>query len=75
MLIIDKLISTIGKAVSWLSLLLVLVIVIDVALRYMFSITSSASFELEWHLFAVIFLLGAAYSLQQDKHVRCSGYN
>ncbi len=47
-----------------------LVIVIDVILRYTLSITSAASFELEWHLFAGIFLLGAAYTLQQDKHVR-----
>lgn len=70
MLLIDKLNDWIGKTVSWLSLILVLVIVVDVALRYIFSITSAASFELEWHLFAVIFLLGAAYTLQQDKHVR-----
>ncbi len=56
--------------VSWLTLLLVFVIVIDVAFRYLFNVTSAASFELEWHLFAVIFLLGAAYTLQQDKHVR-----
>ena len=70
MKLIDRLNSAIGKAISWLSLLLVLVIVVDVAMRYIFSITSAASFELEWHLFAVIFLLGAAYTLQQDKHVR-----
>jgi TRAP-type mannitol/chloroaromatic compound transport system permease small subunit len=70
MLFIDRLVEMIGKATSWLSLLLVIVIIIDVFLRYVFSITSSASFELEWHLFAVIFLLGAAYTLQQDKHVR-----
>lgn len=44
--------------------------VIDVAFRYLFNKTSAASFELEWHLFATIFLLGAAYTLQQDKHVR-----
>lgn len=68
--LIDRLNTAIGKAVSWLSLLLVLVMVLDVALRYIFSKTSAASFELEWHLFAVIFLLGAAYTLQQDKHVR-----
>ena len=68
--LIDKFIQWIGKAVSWLSLLLVLIIVIDVALRYIFSITSAASFELEWHLFAVLFLIGAAYTLQEDKHVR-----
>lgn len=70
MTLIDKLNSVIGKAVSWLTLVLVLVIVIDVVLRYTFSITSAASFELEWHLFAAIFLLGAAYTLKEDKHVR-----
>jgi TRAP-type mannitol/chloroaromatic compound transport system permease small subunit len=70
MLFIDRLNSLIGKAVSWLSLLLVLIIVLDVALRYIFSITSAASFELEWHLFAVLFLIGSAYTLQHDKHVR-----
>ena len=70
MSIIDKLIESIGRLVSWLSLVLVLVIIVDVFLRYLFSITSAASFELEWHLFAAIFLLGAAWTLQKDKHVR-----
>ncbi|WP_421763526.1 TRAP transporter small permease subunit [Ekhidna sp.] len=70
MTLIDNLNKTIGAIVSWLSLILVLVIVIDVILRYTVSITSAASFELEWHLFATIFLLGAAYTLQEDKHVR-----
>ena len=67
---IDRLNELVGKATSWLSSVLVLVIVLDVALRYLFSITSAASFELEWHLFALIFLLGAGYTLQHDKHVR-----
>ena len=70
MQLIDKLVSAIGKATSWLSLGLVLVIVVDVFLRYVFNTTSAASFELEWHLFAIIFLLGAAWTLQEDKHVR-----
>lgn len=60
----------VGKAVSWLSLVLVLVIVGDVLLRYFFNLTSAASFELEWHLFASLFLLSAAWTLQQDRHVR-----
>lgn len=68
--IIDRTIALIGKATSWLTLVLVLVIVIDVFLRYAFNSTSAASFELEWHLFALIFLLGAAWTLQNDKHVR-----
>ncbi len=70
MQLIDKITKTVGILVSWLTVILVIVMVVDVALRYMFSITSAASFELEWHLFAGIFLLGAAYTLQQDKHVR-----
>ncbi len=67
---IDKLIKGVGIAVSWLSLTLVIVIVVDVFLRYVFRITSAASFELEWHLFGTLFFLGASYTLQQDKHVR-----
>ena len=67
---IDKINLMIGKTISWLLLILILVIVIDVFLRYIFSITSAASFELEWHLFAVIILIGSAYTLQEDRHVR-----
>ena len=70
MSIIDRMVKHIGVAVSWLTLILVLVIVIDVTLRYLFNSTSAASFELEWHLFALIFLVGASYTLQEDKHVR-----
>lgn len=67
---IDQLIAFIGKATSWLTLILVIVIIVDVFLRYVFNQTSAATTELEWHLFAIIFLLGAAYTLQQDGHVR-----
>lgn len=45
-------------------------IIVDVALRYILSVTSSLSFELEWHLFAVLFLLTSAWTLREDKHVR-----
>ena len=67
---IDGLTSAIGKAVSWLSLLLVLVIILDVFFRYTFAITSAASFELEWHLFAAVFLLSAGWAMKEDQHVR-----
>ena len=60
----------IGRIVSILTIFLVVIIIFDVLLRYFFSITSPASFELEWHIFAAIFLLGAGWTLQQDKHVR-----
>jgi TRAP-type mannitol/chloroaromatic compound transport system permease small subunit len=70
MLWIDRLIKWVGRFVSWFTLVLVLVIIIDVFFRYTLSITSAASFELEWHLFAALFLLGAGWTLQADKHVR-----
>jgi TRAP-type mannitol/chloroaromatic compound transport system permease small subunit len=39
-------------------------------MRYLFQIGSVALQELEWHLFAIIFLLGAAYTFKHDGHVR-----
>ncbi len=59
-----------GRLVAWLVLLLVLLISYDVAMRYLFQGGSVALQELEWHLFALIFLLGAAYTLKHDGHVR-----
>lgn len=56
--------------VSWCVLIMVLVIVYDIAMRFFFQIGSVALQELEWHLFAVLFLLGAAYTLKHDGHVR-----
>lgn len=67
---IDRVNEGIGKLVSWLTLALVLMICVDVLLRYLFSYSSAAFFELEWHFFAAIFLLGAAYTLKHDRHVR-----
>jgi TRAP-type mannitol/chloroaromatic compound transport system permease small subunit len=39
-------------------------------MRYLFQAGSTALQELEWHIFALIFLLGAAYTLKHDGHVR-----
>ncbi len=59
-----------GRATSWLVLGMVLLIAYDVAMRYLFHSGSVALQELEWHLFALVFLLGAAYTLKHDDHVR-----
>ena len=50
--------------------ILVLLVSYDVAMRYLFSSGSVMLQELEWHLFAMIFLLGAANTLKHDEHVR-----
>lgn len=67
---INQFTDKVGQGVSWISLILVILIGLDVILRYAFNWSSSANQELEWHLFAALFLLGAAYALKHDKHVR-----
>jgi TRAP-type mannitol/chloroaromatic compound transport system permease small subunit len=49
---------------------MVLLVCYDVIMRYLFQQGSVALQELEWHLFALVFLLGAAYTLKHDEHVR-----
>jgi TRAP-type mannitol/chloroaromatic compound transport system permease small subunit len=59
-----------GRTVSWLSLLLVLVTFIIVILRYIFDSGSIALQESTSYLHATVFLVGMAYTMQQDGHVR-----
>ncbi|MBI3771856.1 MAG: TRAP transporter small permease subunit [Gammaproteobacteria bacterium] len=59
-----------GRCTALLVLLLVALVCYDVAMRYLFQAGSVALQELEWHLFALIFLLGAGYTLKYDDHVR-----
>lgn len=59
-----------GKAVSWLHPALILLICTDVFWRFIFRESRIWVMELEWHIFALIFLLGAGYTLKHDRHVR-----
>ena len=65
-----RLIHWTGKYASWLTTMLVVLVVGDVFLRYLFSSSFAWLTDLEWHVFALIFLLGGAYGLAEDKHVR-----
>ena len=67
---IESMIRSVGKAAGWLTALLVILICVDVFMRYVFSNSQEWMLELEWHLFALVFLLGGAYGLQADQHVR-----
>jgi TRAP-type mannitol/chloroaromatic compound transport system permease small subunit len=67
---IDRLTSALGRLIAWLVLGMVLLVSYDVAMRYLFQSGSVALQELEWHLFSIIFLLGAAFTLQHNDHVR-----
>ena len=55
---------------SVLTVLLVLLTFQQVVARYFFSASSVALQELQWHLFAAVFLLGTAATLGRDEHVR-----
>ena len=68
--IINSLSEWIGRLIAWLVLILVLIIVYNSSMAALFSIGSVALQELQWHLFALVFLLGAAYTLKHDEHVR-----
>lgn len=73
--IIDTINEWIGRLTYWLVLLMVLVGVWNVIGRYLGrligqNLTSNALIEIQWYLFDIIFLLGAAYTLKHNKHVR-----
>lgn len=59
-----------GKLAAVLFILLLLNVFYDVLMRYVFNDVSIAMQELEWHLYASIFLIGIAYGLQTGGHVR-----
>jgi len=67
---IDALNEYTGRLISWLAGIMVVVFCFDVAMRYIFNVSFASVFELEWHFFAAIFLIGAGYTLKHDKHVR-----
>ena len=68
--LIDTLNKYVGKIVSWATLLMVLVVFIDVVMRYAFKKSFVFTQELEWHIFAFVFLIGAGFTLLNDGHVR-----
>ncbi len=67
---IDSINEGVGNIVSWFTSLLVLIVCLDVFTRYFLRMSSVAVQELEWHFFAMIFLLASAWALKHNKHVR-----
>ena len=67
---IDALLVAIGKAASWLWLLLLAVIVLNVVMRYLFDQGRIEFEEIQWHLYSVGFLLGLSFAYQADSHIR-----
>lgn len=67
---IDGLNHRLGRAVAWVSLLMVLVMVSIVILRYLFQFGAIAMQESIMYMNALIFALGAGYTLKEQGHVR-----
>ncbi|BCG76799.1 TRAP transporter small permease subunit [Mesorhizobium sp. 113-3-3] len=67
---IDRANEFIGKSVSWLILLAILVSAANAVIRKVFDTSSNAWLELQWYLFGAAFMLAAAYTLKQNEHIR-----
>ena len=68
--IIDRVTEFIGKWVSWLILVSILVSAGNAVFRKLFNMSSNAWLELQWYLFGAAFMLAAAYTLKQNEHIR-----
>jgi len=65
-----KIIDVLGNFCSLLMILMIINVFYDVIMRYFFNDVSIGMQELEWHLFAAMFMFGIAYTLKEDGHVR-----
>jgi len=68
--VINKFSDFLGKISAVLFVLLLFNVFIDVVMRYVFNDVSIGMQELEWHLYAAVFLLGVPYTLRAGGHVR-----
>ncbi|SFC35633.1 TRAP transporter small permease subunit [Pseudoalteromonas denitrificans] len=67
---IDQFTESLGKAISWFTVLMVLIMVSIVLLRYGFNIGWIAMQESVLYLHAFVFMLGCSYTLKHNGHVR-----
>ena len=68
--LIDKLNEKIGLIANWLVLIACVISAGNALMRYSFSLSSNAWLEIQWYMFAVIVMFGAAYTLKRNEHVR-----
>lgn len=67
---IDLLTTAVGKAVTWVTLIVVVISAGNAIVRKVFHLSSNAWLEIQWYLFGVIFLLAAGYTFLKNEHVR-----
>src|SRR5436305_13159186 len=67
---IDEISTWLGKTAAWLIIVLMLVVCIEVFKRYIMNAPTAWIFDLDNMLYGTLFMLGGAYTLAQDAHVR-----
>ena len=67
---IDAVIRSIGHFIMWTNIVLIVVIILQVILRYGFGQGLVVLEELQWHLYALGIMFGASYAMMMDSHIR-----
>ena len=68
--LIDWLSERVGKSAFWLVLVMTIVSSTNAVVRFLFDYSSNGLLEIQWYLFAAVFLLCSPYTLQKNEHVR-----
>lgn len=68
--LIDKITTVIGKSTTWLILATTLISAANAIVRKVFDVSSNSFLEIQWYLFAAVFMLGAGYGFLKNSHVR-----
>ncbi len=68
--LIDWLTERVGKGAFWLVLIMTLISAGNAVVRFIFNYSSNGLLEIQWYLFAAVFLLCSPYTLQKNEHVR-----
>ena len=68
--LIDRMSEHIGRWLAWLVLAAVLISAGNAVMRKLFDMSSNAYLEIQWYLFAAVFLLAAGYTMLRQEHVK-----
>ena len=68
--VVDGFIQAVGNYVCWLNVVLILVILVQVTLRYGFGQGQIILEEAQWHLYAIVVMFGISYGVVTDAHIR-----
>ena len=68
--LIDLISERVGKGAFWLVLIMTIISSANAVVRFIFNYSSNGLLEIQWYLFAAVFLLCSPYTLQKNEHVR-----